>query len=454
MFSKGYVKILLVCASVILGRAEAAFGDDWGDKINQIAKFCSGSDEEPNQAPEACMLLQCRAAYPGDDLDVGNCVKDAEAKFVADSNPPSEISTAAATNTCGDSLALAKKTCSNPIDAMMNDDSKGSNAAILSGAMQMFTGSASGGLEACTKNVLANVGNAGLNAGFGVKCKTMIEDCETACSDTTSTEAKKNKSQCTGLGIYVKKYAADTAAYGQNSQAASAICEQMAQAAQASQNMFGRVDLPAGMDCTNPINALACAGGLPGVVPGGQGGGYGSPGGSAAADGSGKGGLGDANGFNVLGLDGATPGKTTGGAAPAENKNAGVANGGGQMLNSNGGGGGGQNGNDRDRSGGQPAGRSADVLQGERGGGGYSQAGGFNPGGGWGGYGAQGGSGSSKSAFDLSKFLPGQKNAHIRGPAGLRRPSAEVAPMYDDIFKKISDRVQVVCRTNRLMDCK
>lgn len=66
-------------------------------------------------------------------------------------------------------------------------------------------------------------------------------------------------------------------------------------------------------------------------------------------------------------------------------------------------------------------------------------------------------SASDNSGFmgmDLKKYLPGQEKDPNRRPAGLGSISAEIGPKYGDIFKRISDRMQTVCRFNRLLDCE
>ena len=159
------------------------------------------------------------------------------------------------------------------------------------------------------------------------------------------------------------------------------------------------------------------------------------------------------NDFNTAGNDG-DPSQnpvTGGGVNGGDSRSAGVPNGGGGMLG--GGGGGGAFGGGAAGKGGRNAGHNTDVLQGERSGGySVSSAGGVSAGGGWSGYGGGGGAEPREKSrgLDLSKFLPGEKDNAARGPAGLGRATADVAPMTVDIFQKISDRVQVICKMKRL----
>ncbi len=97
-----------------------------------------------------------------------------------------------------------------------------------------------------------------------------------------------------------------------------------------------------------------------------------------------------------------------------------------------------------------------DILNGERGGGGYS-----NPVGGtldvdssnaFKGYGTPGG--PSSAGLDLKRYLPGNdRYAGRRQVAGVGTANPDINTFTTDIFKRISDRFKVICSMNRLVDC-
>lgn len=136
----------------------------------------------------------------------------------------------------------------------------------------------------------------------------------------------------------------------------------------------------------------------------------------------------------------------------------GIPNGGGGMpggggggpatLGSSGGGGGAGN-----------AGSKADILHGERGGGGYSalaESMNMQSGGGGGGYtyGPNGDSGSGYENMDLKQYLPGGKQDPNRRLAGIGGNSRnEIMSREVNIWNRISDRIRTRCLQGLLRDC-
>ena len=104
-------------------------------------------------------------------------------------------------------------------------------------------------------------------------------------------------------------------------------------------------------------------------------------------------------------------------------------------------------------------GYDTDVMHGSMSGGYSAQAGNMNMesssgAGGWSGYGRNPANTGGYEGMDLKKYLPGQANDPARKIAGLGSINGEIGPKYGDIFKRITDRVQVLCRFNRLLDCE
>lgn len=361
---------------------------------------------------------------------------------------------------CEKAKVEAIKFCDDPIKANTDLDIDSQTAGLATQVLMMggqaaamAGGKGMSGICSMMKN--AGMGFTGINGTLMARCNSKISDCTTVC-----TNAKKNPDNASikatlDVAINVCRGKKEKAAAMGGSAAQSFYAAQMGRLCEnaASQEIkpYGGPafnPIAGTTDCTNPANAAnpLCAPG--GGIVGGVGAGFDTTGGGKnAMNGA------DGSDLNVADLDGfAQKGLTGNGAAGGEAKNPGVPGGGGSML---GGDSAGSGGGDDDKGRGQAAGGNANVLQGERGGGGYSAAAGSPAsGGGWSGYGSgAAGDTEKRSDFDLKKYLPGEKNGPLRGPAGLGRATAEIAPMYEDIFKKITDRVQVVCKTNRLMDC-
>ncbi|MGE0764640.1 MAG: hypothetical protein AB7N80_15295 [Bdellovibrionales bacterium] len=385
---------------------------------------------------------------------------------------------------CADMSSDAKAFCTDPIAFSSDNEVKiGSrenaqmvgNLVMLGGVM---SASSSNGGDRKLCSLMQGGGTAvlGLNATFATRCTAFINDCETKCAEASTTAGTVQGSIHVRVGKVDKvltgsvdassfvdgqirvcnsqrnKAAEMTSSAGQSFMAMQMgrLCKEAADANTSLAATMAPPEMPVvGTDCvTNPSDPMCGNNGTGGVGSGSNSTYTDST--SGAMDGKGT------DDFNVAAdaLTDTQQAGVPGGGAGEGSKNSGVANGGGQMLG--GGGQGGIGGGGDEKGGrGQGGGYKTDILQGERAGGGYNvaQGGGFASGSGWSGYGNNG-TQERGSGLDLRKFLPGQQNVPVRGPAGLNRVNAEVAPMHEDIFKKISVRVLVVCRTNRLKDCK
>ncbi len=428
--------------------------------------------EAINQYQQSCVdaLDSCGAE---NSPDFNACVAGVTNKYneigksIGQSNPATTAdggeSSAGPAGSCKDLTANAKSFCSNPVDAMSDGEFGGQNTQIVTSLMMGMTTAyrgANGGTAAIC-NLMKNAGGgmAALNGGLAARCTSLISDCEDRCNleikqysgnsmyAAELKEAQKNLSICKSQSRKASEMAVSSS-MSLMAGLQGKLCED---ASKTNDELFSNSP-PPDFDPTVPNCQTDQSNPLCRGVGGGPGGpGFPSPSGS----GSGSGAFGDGgNQFSNIGdSDGFDQGENTGDGASSQAKNSGVPNGGGGMP---GGGGGGDFGGG-DEKGGRAAGAgyNANVLQGERGGGGYSGAGAGGGGGGWSGYG-QGGDDEGKekkSGFDLSKYLPGQKNAPTRGPAGMNRASNEIGAVHEDIFKKVSDRVKVVCLTKRLKDC-
>lgn len=357
----------------------------------------------------------------------------------------------------------AKDFCSDPV-SKSTDGGVSNETANVAVQLGMMAGSIANGDKGingfCNMGATTGASLAGLNGTFAGRCSSYISDCQTSCGAALTEATRLN-----GNGAFAERLMEiskqNTICERQKTQAAK-LTNQASSNAQGA--MMSKLCANASKSTTAGVNFA------PPVVPVPQGdctganatsplcrtndGGAGSGGGSGGFDYANGGSSGKESGMNVGDIDFAgTQGGKADPIAGSETKGPGVPNGGGAMLGQ--GDKGGQGGGDEKGRGGAAAGGNANVLQGERGGGGYSvsQGGAVGSGGGWGGYGGMPSDIEKRDKFDLSKYLPGGKNAPARGPAGLARAGGEIAPPHEDIFKKISNRVQVVCRTNRLMDC-
>ncbi len=359
---------------------------------------------------------------------------------------------------CAESTTIAKNYCTDPLAYSTDDniqiDSRenagvASQLVVVAGVLSSGTGGGTRKLCSLMKN--GGGALAGINGIFGGRCKAFISDCEKSCGEAIKSagtnykaqaEAESNLRLCKKQG---EKAAEMMSAAGVNFVAGQMgkLCEDTVKTNEMIGQGFGIPEMqPIGADCGAGSTDPLCAG---------SGGGTGTSAASVYSSSE----FGKAvPEFNVGDADlGFQQEPVTGSGGDFEgSKNPGVVNGGGQML----GGSGGQFGGEERGGRGQGSGYKTDVLQGERAGSGYSvePGAGFASASGFSGYGSASDEEGKSTGFDLRKFLPGQDKAPLRGPAGLNRASAEVAPMHEDIFKKISDRLRVVCKTNRLKDCQ
>ncbi|MBX7232366.1 MAG: hypothetical protein K1X29_09805 [Bdellovibrionales bacterium] len=366
---------------------------------------------------------------------------------------------ASALGICEQASKDAKNFCSDPINYSTDGEVSLANSknAGLVGNMLMVTAStvasangAKGTAAICKLMKGTGAGLAGVNTVFATRCNNFVSDCETKCEAALTADKASGGVSRSEITTYINVCKAQTSKAvemgGSAMQSLYAsqmgrLCEEAATAAQKPLAVPNIDTAIAPVDCSNAINAAnpICRSLDPAST---QGTGTTDFAGSGSGDKGSAFALGDAE-------DGLSQEGVTGGQLPAgEIKNPGIANGGGSML---GGGDKSGMGGGEDRGGrGQGPGYNANVLQGERGGGGYSQGGGS--GGGWSGYGGNDENRAKSSPFDMSKFLPGQEKGPARGLAGLGSARMVLAPMKDDIFKRISDQVQVACKT-RFLNC-
>lgn len=147
--------------------------------------------------------------------------------------------------------------------------------------------------------------------------------------------------------------------------------------------------------------------------------------------------------------------------APEAVQNAGIPNGGAGGVPGMGTASAGGSGFEGTEGGGGTGGYETDVLEGQRGGSGYSSdpsaIGGS--GGGFSGYG-RGGSEKFKSKYrglDLKQYLPGGKKDPKRNVASATSTGTghpDIAPMGVSMFKKISDRFSLMCKMKQLIGCE
>ncbi len=355
-------------------------------------------------------------------------------------------------NDCREQTKVAVEFCTDPLKSMTNDEMSASpeTMSAISGLSTMamaLVGGSKGAATYCKALEAGGIGLFGANGAFAIKCNSYINTCEKTCTEAIEkvgedsslrAELKRSKSKCESQKSNVVQYTSASVNSAMAAKMADA-CKQSAQMNYTPPPMpnITPPDCASAANANNPMCKTLSIGDYSTI-----GSGF-SP---ATVEGKAL----SADDMNVGDMPDLQQAGVTGGAAGEASKNGGVPNGGGQMV------GGGGSGKLGDGGGGGGGGRSpaslksADVLQGERGGGGYVSPGaGFNSASGWSGYG-QAGEGQGKgSGFDLSKYLPGQDKAPLRGPAGLGSARVELAPMYEDIFKKISDRFLIVCRTNR-----
>lgn len=395
---------------------------------------------------------------------------------------------------CRDAAKRARECCNNPAACTVGGGKEVGEAisalsaltAVGGAALVGSTGGDAGKLQkACSILQAIGYGSAAVNGGAATVCYTaksscndecdeiskkyqeMVDNCtpEMGCTSATKSELQSqirtgeaNSRSCDALNGQISKSLAQGVVGGLGGQYAG-LCAELSKASTGlpkfdTQPVFTT-------DCNNPANASnpAC---LNCSIAANQSnplcrkpGGTLGDGASVAVSSPGNFGVGTAN-ANVdgnAGYDGPGQRAITPEIKPAAASAKEVANNsGGAML---GGGGGGNPGfgiPDRPQGGGR-GGYNTDIMQGVGGGGGYTVS--SVPtaaGSGFSGYGSAAPNNANK-AFDLRQYLPGGAKDPKRKIAGLGVAVPEMGSRFDDIFKRVNDRVNVLCRLERLMDC-
>ena len=370
----------------------------------------------------------------------------------------------------------AQKCCNNPssCSGQLSSSGAGGMSSLSSLASQMSQqqatgamGQGGGGLQqACQMMGQLGGGGQAANASYAGICYAKMSNCTAMVRQFQSkySSMPEVQSQLSSIGSSCQSLNSKYAALSQQSTAGASsgsmgnLCNQMA-AAQAQPAGLGA---PAAPTCEQDPTNPACVNcnthpENPNCVKASQD--TQTAGFQPKADDS------DLSGFNTPNLP--TNGdpniaQPAGGAYESMAANIVANNTGGGVPGGNGspnaGGGGGRGGY------GGSAGYNTDVLHNAQltGTGGFSGYGGGNTGnieasggGGFTGYkSASTGGDGGFMGIDLKKYLPGHEKDPNRKPAGLGAYSAEIGPKYGDIFKRISDRMQTVCRFNRLLDCE
>jgi hypothetical protein len=396
---------------------------------------------------------------------------------------------------CKQSMNTATLCCRNPGGC----NAAGGGAAVSSALQTLSQLTAAGsaiavGASAGNTNQLKNVctvlsyvgfGSAVANVGAAGICTSTQGSCQDKCGAIKTTyqpyltcqtgscggtytnqlnniiiEASSASGACDGLGNNVSMELQQGVAGGLGGQYA-ALCANIA----AASSGFNNLDrLPVfNTDCRLPANAnnpicLNCstaAGASNPLCRGAGGSSSGATGVSSIAASNFGTGSGNSNVANNPGFDGNGQAPVTPTITPNNLGNSGVQQGtpGGSLLGASAGG---QGFGIPDKPAQRAAGYNTDVMQGVSGGGGYT----VSPGppvaatAGFSGYGtALDKKDSNAKGFDLRQYLPGGAKDPKRNLAGLGAPHPEMGNRFDDIFKRVNDRVQVLCRLDRLMDC-
>jgi len=318
-----------------------------------------------------------------------------------------------------------------------NAEAVGAGATILAQIGPMLSGGST--QQLCEAVRMVGAASALTNGGFGGNCKIKITECSTKCSNPENEEWRVTYNyflkQCEKKGV---EFTAMMQQMGQGALTAK-VASACANASSSKVNMpnIGSMQV----DCSNPSNASNPYCVNPTLNFQAPTTGYAESGTGAGVTAEDFMGLGDGDPSQLEVTGGAPIGKAAANAVPGGGSS-------GPLGSQNG-----LNGGGDEKGGGQGSGYNTDVLNGERGGGGYSSAGGSG-GGGWSGYGTGSGNTNTKgSGFDLRQFLPGQNKGAVRGVAALGRAPADIGPMHGDIFQKITDRVKVICSKKVIMGC-
>ena len=389
---------------------------------------------------------------------------------------------------CTQDYEKAATCCMNPMkcaggSSMVTDGLNIATAlgTTVGGAMMMQTGGNPAQMKGiCEALKYGSMGTAAANVGLAGICSEKHNTCENTCeavaaqwegkvqqysaypavkgeAQRTLAKMRDQKAQCGALASYATKMVAQGVSTG-----TAAALFQQCQNLTTQSTGFENINTNRAVNCADPAyqNTAQCANcalypnnpycQMPNLA--------GSPSTVGTISTRSVGNGSDASKFNVDSLGDGT--KQTGlgaagGSGEASKALAMQSNAGGQML------GGQANPNAGDQGGRNPGASgkpSADILQGERSGGGYSTF--SSADGGFSGYGSHGGGGGSGMAsalkgFDLKKYLPGQeKDPAARKLAAVGDPTKMINGKHEcDLFACVSRRVTLICAQDRLMDC-
>lgn len=458
-----------------------------GTERDQNGK-CSAPSSDPSQKPLSPGNPNAKAGGTEGTAPGNEGKPDSTADSVPAPMSESELSkqSEADIQACTAQFDTAARCCLNPMKCVT-----GSQTAADGIGIAMMVGQAYGGSqmmdaqatnnpgkmqEICNAMKLGSLGTAAANAALGGVCSEKHNTCENVCEEKISAwkakagsypatmKAKINstiaqltskKNQCGGLANQASAMVMQGAQTGLAAYMFDK-CKQLT----AQSTGFENINTNRGVNCADPayVNTVYCANCATNPTnPYCQ---------SNPTTGMNNGALGsistrsvnsnDSQAFNVDTVgDGNRQLNAGGGDTPTAKAQTFANNSGGSIP---GGAAGPLGAGDNGKNQGTPGKPSADILQGERSGGGYS-GGGFGGGsdGGFAGYGNGGGGGGGSSAFkgfDLKKYLPGnEKDPAARRIAAVGDPSKVINGKHGNIFADLSRRVILICAQDRLMDC-
>ena len=394
---------------------------------------------------------------------------------------------------CREQQARTRRCCTNPVACMTSggvSEAYNTLSALATVGGAVMIGSAGGDnkklQQACSIMQAVGYGSGATNAGLAAVCYTEISACEDKCDavktkykgmmndvcpggssscairsqlGSISSEASSASSSCQAMNSQVQTMATQAIAGGLSG-SFGGLCANLSTANTGFPNLdkvpvldvdctkAAYASNPACLNCNlaaNRTNPLCNRNGVTGLGDGA----------GVSLAGNPNFGMGSASQNNVAanaGFDGNGQKNQAGGGVAKASAATAVPNGGGQML------GGSSNGNSSfgspDRSQNRAGGYNTDVLQGTGGGGGYSVSGVPTAGGagGFAGYGSN--QDNKRKEFDLRQYLPGGAKDPKRGIAGLSGLRPEFGSKFDDIFQRVHARYTVLCKLDRMFDCK
>lgn len=385
---------------------------------------------------------------------------------------------------CKKDYESASKCCMSPMKCITDSQTAADGFALAAGLGTAF-GSASmmnasatnnpGQMQAiCNAMKLASLGTAGANVGLGAVCSNAHNKCEDICGaklqewearksqypgqstiiNRTIAELSNRKMQCGGLA----KQAQMLVTQGASTGLAASMFDQCKQLTAQSNSGFENMNMNRNVNCADPAyaNSPYCANCAANPAnPYCQSMAPSAPVGTVGTISTRSVNPGGSQQFNVDTVgDGSRQLSAGGGDTQAAKAQSVPNNSGGGIP---GGAGGNLQGGPDGRNQGPGAKPSADILQGERSGGGYSGGSFGGDGGGFAGYGSGGGGNSfsnSLKGFDLKKYLPGnEKDPAARKLAAVGDPSKVINGKHGNIFADLTRRIILICAQDRLMDC-